>query len=220
MRTLALLAGPLFVGAFVLATAMVADRAPTPATSIGLTPSGPATGERGEYSWLAADLPERVAALDLGTAEAVQVAREIVDASVELRAERDRLAMELELSTALVADLQRRGEWLQLELDLCGADVPGGPLSGWLPMLAEHERPSREALVAVAGAMRSYPGVILSPDEGLWIAQRFELDDWKAYARTIDEALINFLGPARIAAQVTPERLAELRAEWAEEGLF
>lgn len=131
----------------------------------------------------------------------------------DLRAERDALALR-------VSELSNRAAWLETELDLCGSEVTRGTFGEWLASLPLEQRPDRAVLLAVAGALREYPGVRLTVDEGLWVAERFQLDDWRAWGPTVDEALIRFLGPARIAAQVSPEKLEELRREWAAEGLF
>lgn len=115
--------------------------------------------------------------------------------------------------------LHRRLAWLETELALCGSEVTQGPTGRWLASLLPEERPPAEAIRFVAGILREYPVEVTSA-EGLWIVERFKLDDWGDWGPTADEAIIQYLGPARIGAQVPRERLEELRAEWSEEGYF
>tara|TARA_R110000851_G_scaffold268071_2_gene420669 strand:+ start:3301 stop:3951 length:651 start_codon:yes stop_codon:yes gene_type:complete len=68
--------------------------------------------------------------------------------------------------------------------------------------------------------LREFP-VILNPGEGQWIADRRRHKDWEAYGRNFERALIAYLGPARLAAELSPERVAELRLYYADEpGVF
>ena len=60
-----------------------------------------------------------------------------------------------------------------------------------------------------------YP-VFLRPGEATWIVQREVLDE-----RGFSELeLIQFLGIERLKAELPPKRLAELREDYAEEGIF
>lgn len=120
---------------------------------------------------------------------------------------------------AEVKRLERRVAWLETELDLCGSEVTQGPVGRWLAMLRPEERPGRTTLHRVAEYLRPYP-VELSIEEGLWIADRIESDDWRMYGPTIDEALITFLGPIRLSRDLPEDALRSLREEWAEEGFF
>lgn len=114
---------------------------------------------------------------------------------------------------------QRRVHWMEVELAVAGAENAEGPLAQWLATLRPEEIPDAKITRAIGYVLQDYP-VHLSPDEGLWLAERFRLNDWKLYAPTIDEAVIGYLGSDRIASEVSGERLEALRLEWQEEGFF
>ena len=118
-----------------------------------------------------------------------------------------------------VGRLQKRIDWLETELDLCGSEVTQGPVGRWLAALRPEERPDAKTLRMVSAYLKPYP-VELSAAEGLWVAERIRLDDWKTHAATIDEALVLFLGPARLAAELPKDQVAALREDWSEEGFF
>lgn len=165
-------------------------------------PSSPAILREGDT-----DSDGRVA-LDVTTEEAAAPRAPVLDLATKVR----------ELQTK-IDQLNKRIEWLEIELDLCGSEITKGPVGAWLAAIFVEERPDSETLHRMAEALRPYP-VQLSPAEGLWIAERIQQDDWKAWGPTVDEALIAFLGPTRIAWEVGPDHLATLQAKWAEEGYF
>jgi hypothetical protein len=118
------------------------------------------------------------------------------------------------------ATLKKRVEWLEVELSLCGSEVTKGAIGEWLSVLRIDERPDAETLRTMAYLLAEYPGVRLAVEEGLWIAERVKAKDWKSWAPTIDEALIMMLGADRIAREVPPTKLEELREDWQDEGYF
>ena len=61
--------------------------------------------------------------------------------------------------------------------------------------------------------LKLYP-VLLLPGEGTWLADRIRNNDWKLFAPTQEQAVIQFIGPARIAAVISPEELSKLREEY------
>tara|TARA_R110002096_G_C14661938_1_gene728384 strand:- start:3601 stop:4104 length:504 start_codon:yes stop_codon:yes gene_type:complete len=69
-------------------------------------------------------------------------------------------------------------------------------------------------LVSLVDEVTEPYGVRMTVAEGLWVAERLERRDWLEWGETADEAIILFLGPGRIAAEVSPTRLAELQQEW------
>lgn len=114
-------------------------------------------------------------------------------------------------------DLQQKNHWLETRLALC-QDGISGPVDVWLDTLLPSERgyvTARDVRV-MRNLLAEYP-VELTALEGLWIVERIRQDDWFP---TIDEALIEFLGPARIASSCTQDQLAALRDEWFDEGYF
>lgn len=140
----------------------------------------------------------------------------------ELETLRANLAAAGEELAALHAEnraLAKRVEWLETELALCGSEVTQGPTGRWLASLTPEERPPEKAIRFVAAILREYP-VELTPAEGAWIVERFTRDDWKEWGRTVDDAVILFLGPRRIAGEVPDERLKALRRDWLDEGYF
>lgn len=124
----------------------------------------------------------------------------------------------IELRTEILR-LEKRITWLEIELDLCGSEVTQGPIGRWLQSLLLYERPDGRTLRLLSEYLRAYP-VELQPAEGLWVAERILEDDWELWGPTIDEAIILFLGPTRLVAELSEDRLQELREFWAEEGYF
>jgi len=97
--------------------------------------------------------------------------------------------------------------------------LPDGQIGRWASSVNPTRIPPQETLEAMAWALATYP-VELQPEEGLWLAERFQLEDWYAWGPSVDGAIIMMLGPARIAAACSPEQLEALRENWADEGYF
>ena len=89
----------------------------------------------------------------------------------------------------------------------------------WFERLIPEDRPSQEVLESMRYALADYP-LELAYADGLWIAERFRLDDWKTHAATIDEALVLHFTPARLRQELPPELVAKLAQEWEDEGYF
>lgn len=90
---------------------------------------------------------------------------------------------------------------------------------GALIRVPEYEELSEKDRREVQYTLDDYP-VLLQAGEAAWIAERWRQDDWHMYGRNVREALILFLGPARVAREMPPDKLAELRGkcddlEWA-----
>ena len=118
-----------------------------------------------------------------------------------------------------LAGLRSRIAWLEMELVLCGSDEAAGPVADWLGVLLPEERPPTETMRLMVEYLRPYP-VALDVNEGLWIAERITADDWLSYGPTVDEVLIQYLGGARLAAELTDAQLEPLLELWDEEGYF
>jgi len=131
----------------------------------------------------------------------------------------ERVSAELVKVRAEKKALEKRAAWLETELQLCGSEVTTGPMGRWLASLQPEERPATPTLRVMADVLRPYP-VELTAADGLWVAERIEAKDWLEWGESADEAIIAFLGPNRIAAEVPPDALERLRQEWAAEGLF
>lgn len=148
-----------------------------------------------------------------------------VDASSEdgelaqLRAELEQQKRANLIMARALDRLTRQAQHLEIELAVCGNENGHGLIGQWLGTLNEDERPRPATLRSVAGLLYRFP-VEVTREEGLWFAERFELNDWKTYGDTIEEAAIVFLGPDRLARELPEDRLAELREDWSEEGYF
>lgn len=118
-----------------------------------------------------------------------------------------------------VRRLRARIRWLEIELALCGSEITETTVGRWLKTVEEEERPDERTIRLMAEMLDDYP-VTLHPWEGLWLAERMAAGDWKEWGPTIDEAIILYLGAARIASEVGPDRLRELQGDWLEEGYF
>jgi len=59
--------------------------------------------------------------------------------------------------------------------------------------------------------------IILRPGEATWIVERETANDWRSYSLTAKAAIIKFLGPQRLLAELPPERAAELRDDYADD---
>lgn len=115
--------------------------------------------------------------------------------------------------------LRARVRWLETELALCGSTITETTVGSWLQTVNVEERPDERTIRRMAEMLDDYP-VTLLPWEGLWLAERVTEQDWKEWGPTIDEAIILYLGAARIASEVTAERLQALQEDWLEEGYF
>ena len=67
-----------------------------------------------------------------------------------------------------------------------------GPVGRWLE-LPGVVRPDDATIVSMARLLAPYQ-VELQAHEGAWVADRVRENDWRDYAMTIDEALVDYLG--------------------------
>lgn len=105
------------------------------------------------------------------------------------------------------------------ELLILGSPTVGGPIADWIAHAPTDAKPTPSQVYMVADMLEEYP-VRMTEAEAAWIGERTRLNDWKQYAPTISEAVIQFLGATRIASEVAPGTLAQLREDWSEEGYF
>jgi len=89
-----------------------------------------------------------------------------------------------------------------------------------VPGLEHPPRPAGEVALEQIKVWLDVIPVFLRPGEATWIAERRIARDWQRYGRNFEDAFILFLGPDRLIAELPPERLAELREDYAEEGYF
>jgi len=140
------------------------------------------------------------------------------DACNELRVALARAKAERDAAQVCVRELV--DEVARLELELRRAKFPEDTPYGAFLLTAEAEDITDEyALERIEDWLNQFP-VFLRPGEATWIAERTLRDDWGLYGRTSERALIQFLGSARLIAELPAERLAELRQEYAEDGLL
>tara|TARA_R110000851_G_scaffold120002_2_gene248109 strand:- start:302 stop:928 length:627 start_codon:yes stop_codon:yes gene_type:complete len=115
-----------------------------------------------------------------------------------------------------VRTLRLRVAYLELELITSGSQETRGTLADWFRVLLPDERPTARELHLMAGWLKDFgsPALTLSAAEGLWILDHVRAKNFDA------SGLIDLLGEQRIADGVTPEALADLRRDWADEGRF
>ncbi len=131
----------------------------------------------------------------------------------------------LALQRQMRAEAQARLETLRAKLERCNAqraalvEDPSSPYGAFL-LSKEAEQITDPALrVRLQDWLTQFP-VFLRPGEALWIAERETLSDWNSFAYTSDLAVIRYLGPERLAAELPRPRLEALRAMWIDEGIF
>lgn len=78
-----------------------------------------------------------------------------------------------------------------------------GQIGNWVRLLHPEEVPDQATQLSMSRLLLMYP-VVLQPHEGLWVAERIKKNDWKTFADTIDEALFQYLGEARLRQELTP----------------
>lgn len=155
------------------------------------------------------------------------------------------VAEDLASSRASLADARTEIERLRRELDVAALEIerlrfpdttPYGAFlaSGeaeqilddfagvtYVPRNGGASRPAGPAALDWVRAWVDEFPVILHPGEATWIAERSILGDWSDFGPgSSQDVLLRFLGPDRVAAEVPPERLAELKAEHAADGFF
>lgn len=105
------------------------------------------------------------------------------------------------------------------ELLILGSPTIGGPIADWIAHAPADAKPTSSQVYMVSDMLEEFPAR-MTEAEVAWIGERTKRNDWKQYAPTISEAVIQFLGPMRIAAEVPKADLERLQAEWFEEGYF
>ncbi len=93
------------------------------------------------------------------------------------------------------------------------------PYGAFLAGYEANEITDPYVLAGIESWLRQFP-VILQPGEATWIAERIAAKDWGQYGRTPEVALILFLGPDRLIAELPPARIAELRTYYYDEQFF
>jgi hypothetical protein len=130
------------------------------------------------------------------------------DEASQLRRECDLLRVQLQAALDRIA-------WLEAELAVRDPEAIETPVTAWIASLRDDERPSPDVVRRMSEMLRPYP-VQLGIAEGTWIAERIVKGDWATFGATIDEALISFLGPARLSRELPPMKLAEVVSDWPE----
>lgn len=165
---------------------------------------------------------------DLVSAKAREVARTSVQIEQTKPVAEDPCAsVRAELDAAIVVSNEHEKTIAQLNRKLAAALRELGRLkydetTPYGAFLASYEADEINApylLYAIEDWLREFP-VFLLPGEATWIVERTAADDWGLYGQSCQEAVILFLGPDRLVAELPETRLAELRAEWAEEAYF
>lgn len=93
------------------------------------------------------------------------------------------------------------------QAEIRAALEPDGQIGFWARALGPGSAPDEHTQLCMASLLHDYP-VELQPEEGLWLAERVQADDWYAWGPSVDEAIVAFFGA---------ERIAQARADAAEE---
>lgn len=107
-------------------------------------------------------------------------------------------------SLTQIEELKARIKYLERRIR-----VIDGPVRNWLATIRPTEQPDPQTLRTMAEYMASYP-ITLRLEDGLWLAERIEKDDWKQWGPTIDEAMVNYFGEDRLRRELTAEQFADL----------
>jgi len=208
------------VSAFGLSTLTVQDRSTEGVAATRVEePREPVADQRGSFA------PEELVAapgVSQGTREevpslpAVPVTTEDPCASVV--ADLDAAIVVNNAHEKTIAQLNEKLAEVMRERDrfMYGEDTPYG---AFLSSYEADEINDPNALVRIEDWLQKFP-VFLGVGEATWIAERTGAKDWKLYGRTSELALIRFLGPDRLVAELPPARSAELIAYYADEPVF
>lgn len=120
---------------------------------------------------------------------------------VELRARVRDLEAELASPDALRYRLR--------QAEIRAALEPDGQVGFWAQAVGPGGAPDEHTQLCMASLLHDYP-VELQPDEGLWLAERVQADDWPSWGPSVDEAIVAFFGAERIA-QARAEQEADER---------
>ena len=170
----------------------------------------------------ASSRPELISGVALeGAREAIQVTR------AERATEDPCDSVRAELETAILINNEHEKTIAQLNKKLAAATQElerlqfpeSTPYGAFLSSPEAGDIKDPIVLARIEDWLRQFP-VFLWPGEATWIAERTVNRDWGLYGPTSEEALIMFLGPARLVAELPPTRMAELRAYYAEEQIF
>ena len=164
------------------------------------------------------DLVSAVAREDARTAVQVEQTEPVAeDPCASVRAELERMLATCNEREKTIAQLKRKLAAALRELGKCDKTTPYG---AFLASYEAEKIDDPDILAQIEDWLHKFP-VILRPGEATWIAERRRLRDWQEWGgRNFEESLILFLGPDRLAAELPEDRLAELRAEYADEGYF
>lgn len=99
------------------------------------------------------------------------------------------------------------------QLEAKAALEPDGQIGRWAAQMSA--MPDERTLLEMASLLLDYP-VELTPDEGLWLVDRIQARDWHLWGPSVDEAIIQFFSPSRIAEGCTPMQSAYLQEQWAD----
>jgi hypothetical protein len=117
-----------------------------------------------------------------------------------------------------IAELQRQLEHARFQLVLCQGRGEG-TFGAWVGSLLPEERPHEDTLLEIASRLRDFEGLRLQAHEGLWLAERIELEDWPA-GEDQTAVFIRYLGPERVARELDESCLEELRECYVDDPLF
>lgn len=103
---------------------------------------------------------------------------------------------------------------LHKEVSLLSGELARRPVPEDTPYGAFLASPEAEAITDpklradIRAWLDEFP-IFLRPGEATWIAEREAAEDWKLHGRTTESAVISFLGPERLAAELSVDKLFE-----------
>ena len=102
-----------------------------------------------------------------------------------------------------------RKELAELTRELNALKFPEDtPYGAFLASPEAEEITDLETRRAIKAWLDEFP-VFLRPGEATWIAARDAANDWQAFGRSAQEALVYFLGPSRLAEEMPLDKLLE-----------
>lgn len=133
------------------------------------------------------------------------------DTSDEVAALKEDLQKSRDRTRALRIEVRKlRNRYKQLEARLVWENFEGA-VGRWLAMVPEKERPSEKEVKKMVRYLDGFTIQELRYEEGKWLLERFEKDDWKTWGNTSEEAILIYFGVRRATEGLPPEEIARLR---------
>lgn len=106
--------------------------------------------------------------------------------------------------------LRKRIAHLEVELALTGKG--DSPIANWINTIEPYEIPKDEEDFHTMAMFMSDVPVDWSTEDGFWLYDRIQLNDWSSWGETWHKAIVAFIGRDRIHEELDPDQLAVLQA--------